>query len=364
MLDCSDDAHIKTLLDRVAHKQEIIMFAFNSQGVWLDFAAAMVDQLRSRGYLHHFAIATRECCRELHGIYPDAPCVSFELPGDHWRSEQGVTHLWIGRYKLANSIVRMGVNILVIDLDTIIRRDLYADLKAPPMRDASMIHMEEGFANGAWARPGGLCGLLLRYKAPRHELHMQAADRWLTAGAFARDLPVPQAASSTSRTRFPMGRRCGRMTRRARDCTYQEVTARPRKAASVPKPLDQSRSMLLSRRRGPVAAIPQVFRRADTVMKMARADHFRGNTMDQALLNDAINVRCFDSALLRCAAGAVLSRGKMLLLLGLLVSCPSCLHAEIRVCLFVCSPPRAPKRRLSAYLSAVSAGCGVQRVRV
>lgn len=35
----------------------------------------------------------------------------------------------------------------------------------------------------------------------------------------------------------------------------------------------------------------QVWRRADLVMKMIEVDHFRGNTMDQALLNDAINAR-------------------------------------------------------------------------
>lgn len=146
--DVSAEPELRRMLDKVAYKNETIMFAFNAADVWLDFAAAMVYQLRAVGYLHFFAIATRSCCEQLHARHPDAPCVSFELPGSHWRNEQGVTHLWIGRYKLANSIARMGVNILVVDLDTIFRRDVYADLKAEPLAGASLIHMEEGFANG------------------------------------------------------------------------------------------------------------------------------------------------------------------------------------------------------------------------
>lgn len=56
---------------------------------------------------------------------------------------------------------------LVVDLDTIFRRDVYADMKAPPMRAASLIHMEEGFANGARlclpaCRPACLRGASMR----------------------------------------------------------------------------------------------------------------------------------------------------------------------------------------------------------
>lgn len=153
--DVSDEASLRKFLDTVAYKKEVIIWAFNANHGWIDFAVAMVEQLRGVGYQHFFALAAEPCCRALLAAVPDAACVTYRLPGAHWAVEDekdskhtSVQHIWIGRYKLANDVLRLGVNVLVADLDTIFRRDVYADFKSPPMDKASLIHMEEGFANG------------------------------------------------------------------------------------------------------------------------------------------------------------------------------------------------------------------------
>jgi hypothetical protein len=52
------------------------------------------------------------------------------------------------RYHVSTLLAQRHINVLVLDMDCIIRRDVYVDLKSPPLRDVQLIHMEEGFANG------------------------------------------------------------------------------------------------------------------------------------------------------------------------------------------------------------------------
>lgn len=82
----------------------MILWAFNSASGWLDFAVSMVEQLRSIGYQHFAALGMRDCCAALQRIVPDAPCVTYHLPGSHWEVEDtkdfshtGVLLIWIAR---------------------------------------------------------------------------------------------------------------------------------------------------------------------------------------------------------------------------------------------------------------------------
>jgi hypothetical protein len=72
-----------------------------------------------------------------------------EYPG--W-DDLGVTDtqaLWIKRYYACTQLATVGrLNVLMMDLDTIIYRDPYPDLHAPPHADVTLIHLKEGFANG------------------------------------------------------------------------------------------------------------------------------------------------------------------------------------------------------------------------
>lgn len=46
ILNVSIDAQLDELIKKVSFKKELIFFAFNSRGAWLDWALAMADQLR------------------------------------------------------------------------------------------------------------------------------------------------------------------------------------------------------------------------------------------------------------------------------------------------------------------------------
>lgn len=90
ILNVSDGAEIDLLVKSVARKGEMIMFAFNSRGTWLDWALAMAFQLRSVGYQHFFAVAEEYCCTKLHRRDPKIPCVWANLPGQKWRSAKAL----------------------------------------------------------------------------------------------------------------------------------------------------------------------------------------------------------------------------------------------------------------------------------
>lgn len=85
ILNVSTDSDIRELIAKVAYRHEIIMFAFNSRGLWMDWALAMADTLRRIGYQHFFALSEEYCCVKLHRRDPTIPCVFANLPGQRWR---------------------------------------------------------------------------------------------------------------------------------------------------------------------------------------------------------------------------------------------------------------------------------------
>lgn len=46
------------------------------------------------------------------------------------------------RYRVGSEIASRDTNILVLDLDCIFRRDVYVDLKSPPLHNVTLIHQE------------------------------------------------------------------------------------------------------------------------------------------------------------------------------------------------------------------------------
>ena len=115
----------------------------------------MAAQLTHVGFEHYVALAPDEAqCNTLVEHVKAASCVWTTYPGESespgW-AQQGalnVMALWIQRYHACTSLVRAGVNVLMMDLDTIVYRDPYPELKAPPLADVKLIHLKEGFANG------------------------------------------------------------------------------------------------------------------------------------------------------------------------------------------------------------------------
>jgi len=144
---------LAALVERKAWEGEIVVFAFNAN--WLDWSVNMAQQLHHVGFEHYVALAPDEKqCETLVEHVRAASCVWTSYPGASespgW-AKQGalnVMALWIQRYHACTSLARAGLNVLMMDLDTIIYRDPYPELKAPPLADVKLIHLREGFANG------------------------------------------------------------------------------------------------------------------------------------------------------------------------------------------------------------------------
>jgi hypothetical protein len=108
----------------------------------------MAAQLSHVGFEHYVALAPDEAqCRTLVEHMPEASCVWTTEP-QMIGVQYGVEGLWIQRYYACTSLARAGLNVLMMDLDTIIYRDPYPDLHSPPLDTAKLIHLKEGFANG------------------------------------------------------------------------------------------------------------------------------------------------------------------------------------------------------------------------
>ncbi len=104
-------------------------------------------------------------CKAFVERMPHAACAWYTLPGPQWaQNSKSIDYLWTMRYHVSTLIAQLKVNVLVLDLDCIIRRDVYVDLKRPPLQDVQLIHLEEGVgkrwivlsAERVRARPLGL----------------------------------------------------------------------------------------------------------------------------------------------------------------------------------------------------------------
>lgn len=149
ILDISLEQNLIKVVEGKAYKNELIFYAFNSVFPWLDFAVSLANQLEHVGYDHAVAIGLYEDCVALQRVRPNTACATYTLTGEYWQKERkSIDYMWISRYAASTAAARTGTGVLVLDLDCILRRDVYADLKAPPHASAQLIHMEEGWANG------------------------------------------------------------------------------------------------------------------------------------------------------------------------------------------------------------------------
>lgn len=150
--DIADNATLAALIDQKTHRGEVIVFAFNAN--WLEWAVNMAAQLHHVGFDHFTGLSSGKAdCEALRARIPSASCVWTSVPGaaqsEGWASfTQGSMVLWIQRYYACTRFALAGINVLMLDLDSIIFRDPYPELHAPPLADIALIHLKEGFANG------------------------------------------------------------------------------------------------------------------------------------------------------------------------------------------------------------------------
>ena len=151
--DLADKATLALVLEAKVFRGELILFAFNS--AWLDWGVNMAAQLHHVGFDHFVAFTFGAAeCESLRAHVPHASCLWSSFPGGSespgWEGPEaaGTQGLWIKRYFACTQLASLQVNVLMLDLDTIVFRDPYVDLKAPPLQGVKLIHLKEGFANG------------------------------------------------------------------------------------------------------------------------------------------------------------------------------------------------------------------------
>ena len=147
--DLSRDGELDALVRARAYRGELIVFSFTSAAYWMDWAVNMAHQLHAVGYEHYVALSYPSDCEAFERRVQRAACATYVMPGEHWEAlKSSIDYLWTMRYHVSTLLAERGLNVLVLDLDCIVRRDVYVDLKSPPLADVQLIHMEEGWANG------------------------------------------------------------------------------------------------------------------------------------------------------------------------------------------------------------------------
>ena len=163
-LDASSEADLDVIAAQRPFKGELIFFQFeSSRARWLDFAMNMAAQLHAVGYAHFVALGGFEvdCARmharweEMHaavGTAPPAPlsCVIASLPAHGEPGHMDVHGFWVGRYALLAAMVARRVNVMMLDLDFAIHRDVYADLHEPCLPATLMVQAEGGGPNAGF----------------------------------------------------------------------------------------------------------------------------------------------------------------------------------------------------------------------
>lgn len=173
----------------------MIVFQFTAQeSKWLDFALNMVAQLAAAGYHHFVALAGREKdCEAMHagwrrlGQAPDLdPRLVGFVPACVWSSAPVFTDgnsLWVARYALLTSLVEQRINALLVDLDFVFHRDVYADLYSPCLIPATvLVHAEGGGPNGGFfrvrgAHPDGAAHWILAQVKRRYDMYKAEQEK-------------------------------------------------------------------------------------------------------------------------------------------------------------------------------------------
>ncbi len=153
-------------------RNELILFSFDFCGI--SEALSLVLTLRQAGFEHFLPLSDgRETCEAMRLATrhwsPPVPCFFSSAPSDHpgwasWGSGPGcvsasvaraaarsacvLEQLWTTRYHVAALLLGAGVNLLHMDTDSAVLSDPYAQLKAPPLREHSLVLLPESPANG------------------------------------------------------------------------------------------------------------------------------------------------------------------------------------------------------------------------
>lgn len=127
-----------------AHKKEIILFCFNSATVWE--AANLIFNLRDLGYDHWVGVTdnTPSMCDIIRKVMPNGACgwssQQEAFPGTRPRPSDPFEMKQFTLWFYTARIVRLGYNVLAIDVDTTTHQDVYQYFKKPPFATMNWIY--------------------------------------------------------------------------------------------------------------------------------------------------------------------------------------------------------------------------------
>jgi hypothetical protein len=161
-VDVYDRTALASVAGRVARGRELILFSFGHEPnevlrrLWLYMSVAFVKNLQDLNYTHVIALAhDAEECASLEAGFANT---SAKAPECAWSSVTGKTRgypiggktikaLWVQRYDTTTALALMGYNVLMMDADSYVSRDVYPLLDALPWQ-YKYIFMRESPVNG------------------------------------------------------------------------------------------------------------------------------------------------------------------------------------------------------------------------
>lgn len=160
-LDLYDASHLKSTAERLARGRELILFSFGHEPnevlrrMWLYMAVAFVKNLQDFGYTHVLALAHdgNECAALAAGFAgtevraPECGWSTVTRKTSGYLGGNSVRALWVQRYHTAAALAELGYNVLMMDVDCYVTRDVYPLLDAIPWHH-KYVFMRESPVNG------------------------------------------------------------------------------------------------------------------------------------------------------------------------------------------------------------------------
>lgn len=144
-LDLSQPRAFEQLVRTRSYRGEIILFLANPKMAGWTFN--FVKQLRDAGYEHWFILSdSSQSCLALSTLWapmvtlhgePPLSCAWSAYPQNHsgWKrwGANPLYRMWNTRWWVALQLLRARVSVLSLDIDAALRKDVYADLRSPPL---------------------------------------------------------------------------------------------------------------------------------------------------------------------------------------------------------------------------------------
>lgn len=192
--DVFPSSNLKEALAARSYKKELIIFSFN-RATALE-AVNFVFNLRDLGYDHWLALTDDSTmCEVMRTAFPNGGCgyssLAEAFPGIRIRPKDGVEFKQLYLWATVARAVRLGYNVLSVDIDIITHYDLYSFFKSEPYANMTLIWQNDGYPkvnSGAVyfqnAHPNGLAAYAVVEEVLRPLRYIDSPDWHLAKEPF------------------------------------------------------------------------------------------------------------------------------------------------------------------------------------